>query len=178
MSSSPAAVKAMKAPLPSRGEEQDGLALRVRAPFPAGGDSLGRAGRDGLGLVGGELAPEGCRAAFGGLPRESTMESHHDLAEKWKRGPLNLIRLARFGLIVAAVVTELRMPPAERTWHGVVAGFVPYELRVPTVARFRERVWAPEGGHLFGPHVFGVGWTVNAGRFFALVRHQVGAEDG
>ena len=30
-------------------------------------------------------------------------------------------------LLGAAVVTELREPQEERTWHGKLAGFVPYE---------------------------------------------------
>jgi hypothetical protein len=84
----------------------------------------------------------------------------------------NLIRLVMLGLVVAAVVKELRLPAEERTWNGVVAGFVPYDFRVPTVERFRERVWDPEGQHLISPHVFGVGWTVNVGRVVALIRQK------
>jgi hypothetical protein len=53
--------------------------------------------------------------------------------------------------VVAAVVKELRTPSEERSGHGVVAGFVPYDFRVPTVARLRERVWAPEDEHLLNP---------------------------
>jgi uncharacterized protein DUF5808 len=55
-------------------------------------------------------------------------------------------------------------PAAEREWHGIVAGFVPYDLRPPTVARARSRWWNPEEQRVFVPQVFGVGWTVNAGR--------------
>jgi Family of unknown function (DUF5808) len=84
----------------------------------------------------------------------------------------NLIRLVMLGLVVAAVVKELRLPAEERTWNGVVAGFVPYDFRVPTVERFGERVWDPEGKHLISPHVFGVGWTVNVGRVVALIRQK------
>ena len=40
-------------------------------------------------------------------------------------GILGLLRLVSMGLVVAAVVKELRTPSEERTWHGVVAGFVP-----------------------------------------------------
>ena len=86
-----------------------------------------------------------------------------------------LFRLVTFGLVVAAVVKELRTPSEERTWHGVVAGFVPYDFRRPTVARFRERVWAPDNEHLISPHVVGVGWTVNVGRVVALVRQKAAA---
>jgi hypothetical protein len=68
-------------------------------------------------------------------------------------------------------VKELRTPSEDRTWHGVVAGFVPYS-RVPTVARLRERVWAPEDEHLLNPQPFGVIWTLNAGRVVSLVRQR------
>ncbi len=51
-----------------------------------------------------------------------------------------LIRLITLGLAVAAVVKELRTPPEERQWNGVL-GFVPYDFRVPTLARVKERMW-------------------------------------
>ena len=90
-----------------------------------------------------------------------------------RRGLRRLIRLVTFGLACAAVASELCRPADERTWHGVVAGFVPYDFRVPSIARFRERIWNPEGEHLVNPQVFGVGWTVNAGKVVKLVREKV-----
>ena len=84
-----------------------------------------------------------------------------------------LVRLVTVGLTVAAVVKELRMPADERTWHGTVAGVVPYEFRPPTFERFRERVWDPEAETVVSPHVFGVGWSLNLGRVVALVREQI-----
>ena len=84
-----------------------------------------------------------------------------------------VVRLLMAGLLLAAVVKELRTPAAQRTWHGTVAGFVPYDLRPPTLERFRERVWNPESEHLVSPHVFGVGWTLNLGRVVALARQKV-----
>lgn len=66
-------------------------------------------------------------------------------------------------LIGAAIATELVKPAEERTWQGKIAGFVPYDLRPPTLARARERLWNPADRHVFVPTVFGVGWTVNFG---------------
>lgn len=86
-----------------------------------------------------------------------------------KGGLRELVRLVTFGLAVAAVVKELRQPPEDRTWHGQVAGRVPYDFRLPTLDRAKDRMWNPEGD-LIGPHVFGVGWSVNFGRLFALAR--------
>jgi len=96
-----------------------------------------------------------------------------DEHDKRRSGNIDLVRLATIALAVAAVVKELRLPAEERTWHGVVAGFVPYDYRVPTLARFKERLWAPESEHVFNPQVFGVGWTVNVGRVVELARRAV-----
>jgi len=67
------------------------------------------------------------------------------------------------GLAALAVVQQLLRPRDERTWQGRVLG-VPYDFRVPTVARIRQRLWAPEDPHLLTPRVLGVGWTLNVGR--------------
>jgi hypothetical protein len=74
------------------------------------------------------------------------------------------------GLVVLAVARELAKPRSERTWHGCVAGFVPYDFRPPTLDRLRERIWAPENKHLLTPQVFGLGWTVNLGRLARIAR--------
>ncbi|HEY4453688.1 MAG TPA: DUF5808 domain-containing protein [Pseudonocardiaceae bacterium] len=72
------------------------------------------------------------------------------------------------GLTAAAVITELRKPPEEREWHGKIANFVPYDLRPPTLAKVRDRVWDPENPNLIVPHAFGIGWTINLGRVYKL----------
>lgn len=38
---------------------------------------------------------------------------------------------------------------------------VPYDLRFPTPARIRERVWNPDDPRIIVPRVFGAGWTLN-----------------
>ena len=78
-------------------------------------------------------------------------------------------RAAGLALVAAAIVTEYRKPPAEREWHGRLAGFVPYDFRRPTLDRARAAMWNPESARLFYPQVFGVGWTVNVGRLVRLV---------
>lgn len=67
-------------------------------------------------------------------------------------------------LLGAALATELRKPAGERTWHGRMAGRVPYDLRPPTLARVHERLWNGADRRILVPTVFGVGWTVNLGR--------------
>lgn len=77
------------------------------------------------------------------------------------RDLLWLIRMAIIGAAIAAVYTELRKPPAERTWHGKLAGVVPYDFRVPSLQRLREAYWNPASPNLFTDRPVGVGWAVN-----------------
>ena len=81
--------------------------------------------------------------------------------------------LMSFGLLVAAVVTELRKPTADRTWVGRLAGFIPYDLRRPTVARARQRWWNAADPRVIVPKVFGVGWTVNLRSLWSRVHTVV-----
>jgi hypothetical protein len=80
-----------------------------------------------------------------------------------------LARVAVFGLVVAAVATELLKPESERTWHGRVFGAVPYDFRPPTWSRIREAYWNPESDRLLSDRVFGVGWAVNLHRAKTLM---------
>lgn len=80
-----------------------------------------------------------------------------------------LVRAAVFGLVVAAVATELSKPAEERTWHGKVLDVVPYDFRPPTLQRFREAYWNPDSDSLFSDRVFGVGWAVNFHRAKTLM---------
>ena len=43
---------------------------------------------------------------------------------------------------------------------GEVGG-IPYDLRRPTLARIRERMWNPGDPRVIVPRVFGAGWTFN-----------------
>jgi Family of unknown function (DUF5808) len=77
-------------------------------------------------------------------------------------------------LVATAVAQELRKPSSERTWHGHLAGFIPYDFRPPTLERFREAWWNPDDPRIFTDRVFGVGWAVNLGRVAKLTRQRVG----
>jgi hypothetical protein len=79
------------------------------------------------------------------------------------------VRFITFGLVVAAVATELSKPAGERTWQGKVGGFVPYDFRPPTWQRIRDAYWNPESDNLFSDRVFGVGWAVNLYRAKTLM---------
>lgn len=72
--------------------------------------------------------------------------------------------LALLLVIGSLVVWELRKPADQRTWHGEIAGVVPYDIRPPTLDRIRNSWWNPESERLLTPQVFGLGWSINVGR--------------
>jgi hypothetical protein len=79
-----------------------------------------------------------------------------------------------FALLAAAAATELRKPAGERTWHGRLGGFVPYDLRPPTLERLRAAWWNPDEPRILTDRVFGVGWAINLGRLARLARGRLG----
>ena len=87
-----------------------------------------------------------------------------------RRSPFRkLIALVGLGFIVAAAARELRQPADEREWHGAI-GPVPYDLRLPTMERLRDRWWNPDDPRIFTPRVFGVGWSINLAQIVGAVR--------
>jgi hypothetical protein len=82
-------------------------------------------------------------------------------------------KLIGAALVAAAVAQELRKPSSERTWHGRLVGFVPYDFRPPTVQRFKDAWWNPDDPTIFTDRVFGVGWSVNLGRVAKMMRETV-----
>jgi hypothetical protein len=87
-----------------------------------------------------------------------------------KKRSLSLTSLWRLALAIIGVVAiaqELAKSAEERTWHGTVADFVPYDFRMPTGERFKTAYWNPDGP-LFSSKVWGVGWAFNFGRLTKL----------
>lgn len=76
-------------------------------------------------------------------------------------GLLRTIRTLAWVALIAAIYQELKKPEAERTWHGKVAGIIPYDFRIPTPERLKAAYWDPASDRVFSEHVFGVGWAVN-----------------
>jgi hypothetical protein len=74
---------------------------------------------------------------------------------------VKMVRTLFWMALVAAIYQELKKPPEERTWHGKVAGAIPYDFRVPTIDKIREAYWDPQSDRVFSDRVIGVGWAVN-----------------
>ncbi|MBA2265693.1 MAG: hypothetical protein H0W17_04795 [Chloroflexi bacterium] len=72
-----------------------------------------------------------------------------------------LLRMAVVGAVAGAVYTELRKPPAQRTWNGKLLGVVPYDFRLPSLEQLRSAYWNPRSPKLFSDRPLGVGWAVN-----------------
>lgn len=79
-----------------------------------------------------------------------------------------MLQLTAVALTTAAILQELEKPAEERKWHGKVAGFIPYDFRLPTLERVRETYWNPYERRVLTPEVFGVGWAIN---FYALLEN-------
>ena len=82
---------------------------------------------------------------------------------------MKALKLLAAVLAIAAVIKELRLPKEERTWHGALGGFVPYDFRMPTVEKIKRTFWNPDGATVVN-RVFGVGWTINLGAIVAKLR--------
>ncbi|MGH2496430.1 MAG: DUF5808 domain-containing protein [Ktedonobacteraceae bacterium] len=84
------------------------------------------------------------------------------MSRKKTSKPGNIMWGALIGLLVTlAVRDQLRLPPGERTWHGSIAGRIPYDFRLPTVERIRATFWNKDTARILVPQAFGVGWTIN-----------------
>jgi hypothetical protein len=81
--------------------------------------------------------------------------------------------LVGLALVALALYDQLARDPRYRDWHGDVFG-VPYDFRVPTLESVKAKVWAPDDPRIFTPHVFGVGWAINAGRIMRLWKPRPG----
>jgi uncharacterized membrane protein len=75
-----------------------------------------------------------------------------------------VVRVLWLALVGAAVRDALRTGRS----HGELFGFVPYDFRLPTVGRARDRMWNPDASRVLSPITFGVGWTLNLGRLARL----------
>ena len=77
-----------------------------------------------------------------------------------------MLQVTVMTLALVAVCQELEKPEEERHWHGRIAGFIPYDFRLPTLEKMKEAYWNPYESRIFTPEVFGIGWAIN---FYALL---------
>ncbi len=106
-----------------------------------------------------------------------TSTDRSDARPRTRPSAMRRVRAVGLALLVVAAARELAKPSATRTWHGTL-GPVPYDLRRPTLARLRERVWNHDDPRLITPRVFGVGWTLNLARLVGGRRRAGGAGSG
>ena len=67
-----------------------------------------------------------------------------------------VIRVILTAITVATAVQAYRTRQAAGHFYGV-----PYDFRMPTIQRVRDRWWNQDDPRLLTPHVFGVGWSIN-----------------
>ena len=80
----------------------------------------------------------------------------------------SLFHVARI-LFTAATVAAFVYSIRTRQPSGHILE-VPYDFRVPTSERLRDRLWNPDDRRVFTPPVLGVGWSINL--FQVAVRAQ------
>jgi hypothetical protein len=95
------------------------------------------------------------------------------MARRERSGFSKFVKWVWFALTAAAVYSELQKPAEEREWHGELAGVIPYDFRIPTPERARERLWDPYGSFM-NEQVFGLGWTLNFGRLWRELQERTG----
>jgi hypothetical protein len=95
-------------------------------------------------------------------------------SKRRRSGGMKPLKVLAAVLAIIAVIKELRLPKQDRTWHGALGGFVPYDFRMPTLEKIKTTFWDPDGAIVVG-RVFGVGWTINLGALAAKVRSQPSA---
>lgn len=84
------------------------------------------------------------------------------MSRKKTLSPKNIIWSTLLVVLVALAIGEqLRLPPEERTWHGRIAGRIPYDFRPPTAERIRATFWNKDTSQILVPQAFGIGWTIN-----------------
>jgi hypothetical protein len=81
---------------------------------------------------------------------------------------IRIIEAAAVTVTLAAVCQEMEKPREERCWHGRV-GFIPYDFRLPTIARVRELWWNADNSRIIALPVWGIGWGIN---FYALLERM------
>ena len=62
--------------------------------------------------------------------------------------------------IVAAFAATAVHAYREGKSHGRYYG-IPFDFRVPTIDRVRQRMWNPDDPRVITPTVFGAGWSIN-----------------
>jgi len=106
-----------------------------------------------------------------------TRSKDHSTRQNKKKPVSRLVGMLAFGMLISALRREIPKPAAECTWQGKVWHVVPYDFRLPTWRRVRERMWASDRPGFITPNVFGVGWTINLGRVYAVLTSIVRPED-
>ncbi|MDX1689991.1 MAG: hypothetical protein R3290_03090 [Acidimicrobiia bacterium] len=98
--------------------------------------------------------------------------NEHDEHASGKRSLRDLWKLVLAIVAILAIIKELQKPAAERTWHGTIADFFPYDFRMPTVERLKDTYWDPKGP-VIKAKAFGVGWAPNLGAIKDVVQNAL-----
>lgn len=86
-------------------------------------------------------------------------------------------KILKFTIAAAFAATAIHAYRARKS-YGSFCG-IPFDFRVPTIGRIRERMWNPDDPRVITPTAFGAGWSINlyqAGRDMGLIRPDQGRD--
>jgi hypothetical protein len=81
-----------------------------------------------------------------------------------------LARLILLTVLAGIVYSEVRKVPGDPRLRGKALGFVPYDLRPPTLAKFPRAYWDPQEPRIFTGRVSGIGWSINFAELVERIR--------
>jgi hypothetical protein len=80
-----------------------------------------------------------------------------------------LARLILLTVLAGIVYSEVRKVPGAPRFRGKALGFIPYDIRPPSLAKIPGTYWDPHEPRIFTGRVSGIGWSIN---FAALVERM------
>jgi hypothetical protein len=78
-----------------------------------------------------------------------------------KRWLVRFLQVSAMTLTLAAILQEMEKPPPERQWQGRIAGFIPYDFRLPSLQKLINTYWNADADRILMPAAFGIGWGIN-----------------
>jgi hypothetical protein len=81
-----------------------------------------------------------------------------------------LVRLILVTVLAGIVYSEVRKVPGETRFQGKALGFVPYDIRPPSLAKIPSTYWNPHEPRIFTGRVSGIGWSINVAALVERIR--------
>ena len=88
---------------------------------------------------------------------------------------MGLRGVLKAGVVLFGVATVTYAVRSQKS-HGTFAK-VPFDFRVPSLKKLRDRLWNPDDPSFITPSAFGIGWGPNAYQLLKRVRRTADRAD-